>query len=103
MVRIEKEWVDKRTEGEKTTRLFDIFPGSNYRPNEVVKKDDFISPYIGKYYSNATEVLTMGLESIFEPNGGAPYKRKINGEYVYKKITDDLEYLNLILGLILKG
>ncbi len=45
----------------------------------------------------------MGLESIFEPNGGAPYKRKINGEYVYKKITDDLEYLNLILGLILKG
>lgn len=103
LVRIEKEWVDKRTEGEKPTRLLDIFPDSNYSPNEVVKKDDFISPYIGKYYSNATEVFTMGLESIFEPGGGVPYKRKSNGEYVYKKITDDSEYLNLILGLILKG
>ncbi len=45
----------------------------------------------------------MGLESIFEPGGGVPYKRKANGDYVYKKITDDSEYLNLIIGLILKG
>lgn len=45
----------------------------------------------------------MGLESIFEPGMGQVQKRNKNGDQVYKKITDDLEYLNLILGLLLKG
>ena len=81
LVRIEKEWVDQRTKGEKPTRLLDI----------------------GKYYDNAAEVFTMGLESIFEPGMGQVQKRNKNGDQVYKKITDDPEYLNLILGLLLKG
>ena len=81
LVRIEKEWVDQRTKGEKPTRLLDI----------------------GKYYDNAAEVFTMGLESIFEPGMGQVQKRNKNGDKVYKKITDDPEYLNLILGLLLKG
>lgn len=103
LVRIEKEWVDQRTKGEKPTRLLDIFPDLDYAPSEIVRKDNFISPYIGKYYDNAAEVFTMGLESIFEPGMGQGQKRNKNGDKVYKKITDDPEYLNLILGLLLKG
>ncbi len=48
LVRIEKEWVDSRTVGEKSTKLKSIFPKMNYRPSEVTKKDHFVSPYIGK-------------------------------------------------------
>lgn len=102
LVRIEKEWVDKRTEGEKPTRMIDIFPGSKYKPNEFVKKDDFITPYIGKYYSHGAEVFTMGLEGMFEPTDlvkGVGNDRKM----VYTRITDDPEFLNLIIGLFLKG
>lgn len=102
LVRIEKEWVDKRTEGEKPTRMIDIFPGSKYKPNEFVKKDGFITPYIGKYYSHGAEVFTMGLEGMFEPTDlvkGVGNDRKM----VYTRITDDPEFLNLIIGLFLKG
>lgn len=102
LVRIEKEWVDKRTEGEKPTRMIDIFPGSKYKPNEFVKKDDFITPYIGKYYSHGAEVFTMGLEGMFEPTDLVKGVGN-DGKMVYTRITDDPEFLNLIIGLFLKG
>lgn len=102
VLRIEKEFVDGRTKGEAQTRLADLFPGWDYDYMETTKKDNFISPYIGKYYDNATEVLSVGLESLFEPGEGQP-KRVVNGKIELSKITDDEEYLNLILGLILKG
>ena len=47
-------------------------------------------------------MLSMGLESLFEPQIGQEQKI-INGKVVYKKITDDEEYLHLIVGLILKA
>ncbi|MFA6718615.1 MAG: hypothetical protein WCS15_06015, partial [Prevotella sp.] len=102
LVRIEKEFVASRTKGEDATRLNNIFPGFGYRLSETTKKDDFINPYIGKEYKNATEVLSIGLESVFEPGKGQ-LKSVTNGDYVYKLITDDPEYFNLIIGLILKG
>lgn len=102
VLRIEKEWINSRTAGEGYTRLKDIFPRSKYKSKEVTKKDNFISPYIGKSYDDATEVLSMGLESMFEPGIGQP-KCYIDGKIKYSKITEDEEYLNLILGLFLKG
>lgn len=104
LVRLEREFVASRTKGEKATKLADLFPGWNYRANEVTKKDDFISPYIGKDYGDhATEVLSIGLESIFEPGNGHIQSINADGTRVIKKITDDPEYLNFIIGLILKG
>ncbi|WP_326516133.1 minor capsid protein [Ligilactobacillus murinus] len=104
LVRIEKEWVDQRTKGEKPTRLLDIFPKIKYDPSEVVKKDDFVDPYIGKYYDNAAEVFTMGIQGIFETSELYVNKwDKENNKYLKKSIVDDPEYLNLIIGLILKG
>ncbi|MDQ8673500.1 phage head morphogenesis protein [Enterococcus faecalis] len=102
VVRIEKEFIEARTRGEIPTRLSEIFPGSGYSNREVTKKDNFISPYIGKVYPNATEVLSVGLESLFEPQGGQ-LKSIINGRPIKKYITDDEEFLNLVIGLILKG
>ena len=104
ILRIEKEWVNSRTIGEDYMRLNEIFPKSNYEDYEVTKKDNFISPYIGKQYINATEVLSMGLQGIFETNEyfAKEYDRK-NNRYIRKTIKDDEEFLNFTIGLILKG
>lgn len=104
VVRIEKEWIEYRTAGEEYTRLKDIFPQSLYREDEVVKKDNFISPYIGKKYPNSAEVLTMGLEGIYEPSSGFIKSADVkNNIYDIKTILDDEEMLNLTIGLMLKG
>lgn len=100
-LRISHKWIKERTEGEDFVRLMDLFPGYNYGHTEMTKADNFISPYIGKETAGS-EVLSMGLESLFEPQIGQEQKI-INGKIVYKKITDDEEYLHLIVGLILKA
>lgn len=51
---------DMRTAGEKAKWL-----GRGYRPDEMFKKDKFIDNYMGKVYKGATEVLSMGLEYIY--------------------------------------
>ena len=45
----------------------------------------------------------MGLEALYVP--GAKFLKRIDpgGHRVYAKLVDDEEYLNLILGLIVKG
>lgn len=102
-LRISKEFVADRTSGESLTPLRSILQGMGYRTGEVTKKDNFISPYIGKEYSNASEVLSMGLESLF--CGVKQIKRATRkaGQNIYDfaKIEDDEEYMNLIVGLIL--
>lgn len=100
---ISKDFVKKRTEGEPEIGLVSLFPGYKYNRQEKVKKDDFISPYIGKVYDNATEVLSIGLEQIFEPQEQIKYIHiDENGRKrsVTSIITDDEEYLHLIIGLI---
>lgn len=99
VVRLEKEFVENRTKGESPSRLQDIFPGMDYGYDEVTLKDDFISPYIGKTYDNATEVLSMGLQGIFESKElflkSYDYKTR---KFEHKKITDDEDFMNLVLG-----
>lgn len=63
-LRISKEFVANRTKGEQPEMLRDILKAPDYDESEVTLKDNFISPYIGKVYDDATEVLSMGLESI---------------------------------------
>lgn len=103
-LRISKEFVANRTKGEQPEMLRDILKAPDYDESEVTLKDNFISPYIGKVYDDATEVLSMGLESIFEPvkMGQLKYVDN-NGQAHRARIEDDEEYLNLILGILLKG
>jgi len=72
-------------------------------PKREIKKDNFINPYIGKEYPKGTEVLSIGLESLFEPGKGQLKSIGKDGKNKYVKINEDEEYLNLILGLLLKG
>ena len=84
--------------------MAELFPGFGYNDTEITKKDDFINPYIGKEYTSASEVLSMGLEQIYEPTKFVK-SISVNSDGTetrnYAIITDDREYLNLIIGLIL--
>ncbi len=103
-LKISLDFVKARTRGESQVQLMELFPGWGYSANEKTRADDFISPYIGKDYGeSASEVLSMGLESIFEPGNGKVKKLDEKGRVVYAKITEDKEFLHLIVGLILKA
>ena len=102
-LRISKEFIAARTAGEALTPLQNILQGLGYRAGEMTRKDDFISPYIGKEYADASEVLSVGLESLFCDERQLKRATKKAGQtiYEYAKIKSDEEYLKLIIGLIL--
>lgn len=104
-LRISKEFLKDRTKDEKSKQLREILFDSRYKKDETTKPDDFVSPYIGKDYPDSSEVLSMGLELIFEPTKQLKKVEFINGEYkpIYATIKDDKEFLYLIIGLILKA
>lgn len=93
-LRISKAFVSSRTAGETPIKLKDLFPDCRYSNWEITKKDNFISPYIGKEYPNASEVLSMGLEQIFEPTDFYKSASEV------RRITDDEDYFDLILGML---
>lgn len=100
--RLCKEFLKKRIEGEKAVRLKELFPTYSYEYYEITFKDDFISPYRGKKYPfYGTEIFSMGLESIFEPGKGQEtrYIPEIK-DCERRFITDDEEYMNFIIGLL---
>ena len=104
-LRISKEFLKDRTKDEKSVLLREILFNSRYKKDEITKPDDFITPYIGKDYPDASEVLSVGLELVFEPTEQLKKVELINGEYkpIYATIKDDIEFLYLIIGLILKA
>ena len=79
--KIEKEFYDRRTQGESLEWL-----GKGYGRDEKTRKDEFTDKYMGKYYPDAFEILSMGLEGVFYGQYG------LQGQ--------DQEYFNLILGLL---
>lgn len=105
VLRISKEFIKSRTKNENYMKLADLFPGFGFGNKEIVKPDNFITPYIGKEYEEASEVLSMGLEALYEPSQILKKIEVINGKYqiIYAKIEDDIEFLYLIVGLILKA
>lgn len=101
-LKLSKEFLAYRTKGEEEEPIRNTI--YYYNARERTKKDNFITPYIGKTYSNATEVLSVGLESLFEPGMGQIFSQeRIISKAVRKKISDDPEYLNFVIGMILKG
>lgn len=104
-LRISKEFLKARTKNEKPIKLKKLFPNVDYDNKETTKPDNFISPYIGKEYTDASEVLSMGLQAIFEPTEIIKKIEFIDNNYkkIYATIEDDIEFLHLIVGLILKA
>ena len=93
------DWLKERASG-KVEQLNKLIPGSNYEDDEVAYTDKFISPYVGKLYTElieagtpTSEVLSMGFQ--FFKNGGAMRQ-------LYKL---DQEHFFLVLGTlgILRG
>jgi SPP1 gp7 family putative phage head morphogenesis protein len=63
--RLATEYLKRRTQGERLQSLRSL-TGMGYKRDEVAWPDKFISPYIGKYYRDgATEVISMGLQYMF--------------------------------------
>lgn len=66
----EKEFYDRRTQGEELVKLRDV-SSSTYKKNEVTRVDDFIEPYMGKdYEEGAYELLSIGIDTLYTE----PYK-----------------------------
>lgn len=100
-LKLSKEFLKKRTAGEDFVRMKDLFPFHGYSRTEETKKDNFITPYVGKEYEDASEVLSVGLESIFEPGDGKEYVESVGSKIRYKKINEDPEHLHLTLAMLL--
>lgn len=82
IVELEKQFYERRTKGEELTWI-----GAGYAKSEKTRVDNFISPYMGKDYGgHAYELLSMGLESIFDKS---------------YDLTVDEEYYNFILGVLI--
>ena len=60
-----------------------------YEPDEMCRRDKFVSPYMGKEYpdGNHTEILSMGLEYLF-----------FNKEGFWRR---NPEYAKFVLGILL--
>lgn len=101
--RLSKEFLARRTKNEQEVLLKELFPGSNYDVNEVTKLDNFANAYMGKTYDDASEILSMGLESVFV-NGEHVQRIEVTKEKRYKlirkHIRDDEEYLEFIFGML---
>lgn len=95
IVRLENEFYERRTKGEKEELLSKLTGNKEYDKNmEKAKPDQFKDPYMGKVYKNfigqktGFELLSMGLEGIYQ------------GRY---NLYEDKDMATFILGLLLKG
>ena len=59
---------NSRTSGDKTKLLSEVCPGYGYDNSERTREDNFYSPYVGKIYTNASEVISMGVEMFATPS-----------------------------------
>lgn len=59
---------------------------SGYRADEKAYPDNFIDPYVGKIYPDATEVFSMALQQMADPKSLVTF------------MVNDLEHFNLMLG-----
>lgn len=72
-----KAWFERRTKGEKPVSLKKLFPNAGYSAKEVVLRDKFLHPYMGKIYSSgSTEILSMGMEYLSSPEGSGELAAK---------------------------
>lgn len=84
--RAAKDFLARRTVGEVPQKLSKLQPGLNYRKDEIARPDKFKSPYMGKLYPDATEIVSMGIEWLYkDPYGFA---------------VEDPEYFELIVNIL---
>jgi hypothetical protein len=93
-----KEFHLERTAGMPLKRLTALEPDSRYRPDEMTREDNYISPYWGKDYGGEPlEVMSMGLQTVL--SGHKTQKSGILFERLY---TTDREMFDFIVGILFK-
>ncbi len=60
-----KAFLEYRTKNEEEQSLNKLTKGKGYGKEERAKADKFFSPYCGKFYDDATEIMSMGLQRLF--------------------------------------
>lgn len=99
--RLAGEFIKRRTANDEEVRLKDLFPTAGYTAKEVVKADDFISPYIGKIYKwGDTEAISMGLQTLFADEWTVKRYDTEKQKYIQAKLTDDPEFMHFIVGIV---
>lgn len=99
--RLAGEFIKRRTANDEEVRLKDLFPRAGYAAKEVVKPDNFISPYIGKIYKwGDTEAISMGLQTLFVDEGTVKRYDTEKQKYIQAKLTDDPEFMHFIVGIV---
>lgn len=59
----------KRRKNADLVRIDQLLPNHGFRKDEVVWEDDFLHPYVGKYYADGcTEVFSMGVQHLATPH-----------------------------------
>ncbi|KJR10567.1 hypothetical protein UG54_00845 [Gordonia sihwensis] len=87
------EFLRRRTTREDGSRE----PERSYARSEKIRKGGFVHGYVGKSYPPpATEVFSVGMESIFSGNFGGLTGARSNN---FDNSPADLEHRNLMLGL----
>lgn len=78
-------------EGARPKKLRDL-TGHKYGHDEITLEDEFSSPYVGKIYrgSNSTEVLTMGVQFLYEDPIGFAERDADYFEFIIGVITGEL-------------
>ena len=79
-----KAFLKYRTKNDEIKTLKDLTGNKNYKSDENAKADKFFSPYCGKEYETATEIMSMGVQRLFE-----------HPDKFYK---EDREYFNFVIG-----
>lgn len=62
-----KAFLNKRSDGSGLHTLRSLTGNNGYRSSEKAYRDHFFSHYVGKFYSDATEVMSMAMESMSDP------------------------------------
>lgn len=77
-----KDRVQQTVRDKPIYKLNELLPQSGYKDHEIVWVDDYLDPYMGKFYQNkysgaaATEVWTMAVEHFANPSDMAKLARK---------------------------
>jgi hypothetical protein len=77
-----------RRKSDKLVRLSNLVPGSRYGRDEVAYEDSWVDPYVGKFYKDATEVISMGMEAFSNP------------KLMAQRVAKDPDHVALIYGFV---
>jgi hypothetical protein len=89
--------------------MADIEPGKGYREDEETYQDEFFNSYTGKYYDDATEILSMGMDYMFNPRlieevdifiGENPLESRGTIKQGESSTWDDIRLRNYVLGVL---